>query len=89
MKILFIATSFNGMCQRAWVELDRLNHQVKVHVVSTQKNMIDAVNAYEPDLIIAPYLKTAIPDHLEEFFCLIFIPGFRVTGVHAHWIGLF
>ncbi len=37
MKILFITTSFNGLSQRAWVELDRLNHQVKVHVVSTKE----------------------------------------------------
>ena len=37
MKILFITTSFNGMSQRAWVELDRLNHQVKVHIASTEK----------------------------------------------------
>ena len=50
------------MSQRAWVELDRLNHQVKVHIVTTQKNMTETVNEYNPDLIIAPYLKTAIPE---------------------------
>ena len=76
MKILFITTAFNGMSQRAWVELDRLNHQVKVHVASTQKNMIDAVNDYEPDLIIAPYLKTRIPEIIwKNCTCLIIHPG--------------
>ena len=76
MKILFITSAFNGMTQRAWVELDRLNHQVKVHVVSTQKNMEDAVHAYQPDLIIAPYLKTAIPEIIwKNFSCLIIHPG--------------
>ncbi len=64
------------MSQRAWVELDRLNHQVKVHITSTPENMIDAVNNYEPDLIIAPYLKTAIPEIIwKKFVCLIVHPG--------------
>lgn len=76
MKILFIITSFNGMSQRAWIELDRLNHQVKLHIASTTDNMIDAVNAYEPDLIIAPYLKTAIPESIwKKYTCLIVHPG--------------
>ena len=76
MKILFITTSFNGMAQRAWVELDRLNHQVKVHVALTQKSMIDAVDEYRPDLIIAPYLKIAIPEITwKKYTCLIVHPG--------------
>lgn len=38
--------------------------------------MIDAVNNYEPDLIIAPYLKTAIPEIIwKKFICLIVHPG--------------
>jgi len=64
------------MSQRAWVELDRLNHQVKVHIVSTQSNMTEAVNEYDPDLIIAPYLKTAIPEIIwQKYTCLIVHPG--------------
>ena len=34
MKILFLTTAFNGMAQRAWIELDRLDHQVKVQIAS-------------------------------------------------------
>ncbi len=76
MKILFIITSFNGLSQRAWVELDRLNHQVKVHVVSTAQNMITAVEEYEPDLIVAPYLKTVIPEIIwKNHTCFIVHPG--------------
>src|SRR5664279_4056176 len=38
--------------------------------------MIDAVNEYIPDLIIAPYLKTAIPGSIwEKYTCLIIHPG--------------
>ena len=76
MKILFITTSFNGLSQRAWVELDRLNHQVKVHVVSTKNNMVDVVHDFVPDLIVAPYLKTAIPEIIwKNFTCFIVHPG--------------
>ena len=64
------------MSQRAWVELDRLNHQVKVHIASSQKNMEDAVDAYRPDLIIAPYLKMPISEIIwKKYTCLIVHPG--------------
>ncbi len=64
------------MSQRAWVELDRLNHQVKVHIASGQNLMIDAVNDFAPELIIAPYLKTAIPDTIwKNYPCFIIHPG--------------
>ncbi|MDQ6889545.1 MAG: hydrogenase maturation protein, partial [Bacteroidota bacterium] len=76
MKILFIITSFNGMSQRAWVELDRLDHKVKVHIASSPENMEDAVSEYEPDLIIAPYLKSAIPENIwKKYKCFIVHPG--------------
>ncbi|MDP4108218.1 MAG: hydrogenase maturation protein, partial [Bacillota bacterium] len=76
MKILIITTSFNGMSQRAWVELDRLNHQVKVHIATTQENMQNAVSNYQPELIIAPYLKTVIPEAIwKNYTCLIIHPG--------------
>lgn len=76
MKILFIVTTFNGMSQRAWIELDRLNHQVKVHIPSSQKSMEDAVDACKPDLIVAPFLKKRIPESIwKKFTCLILHPG--------------
>ncbi|MEO6289381.1 MAG: enoyl-CoA hydratase-related protein, partial [Ginsengibacter sp.] len=76
MKILFIVTSFNSLSQRAWVELDRLNHQVKVHIASSPELMIDAVNEYEPGLIIAPYLRSKIPEIIwTNYTCFIVHPG--------------
>ena len=64
------------MCQRAWIELDRLNHQVKVHIASDEQRMINAVNAFQPDLIIAPYLKTKIPANIyKNHTCLVVHPG--------------
>ncbi len=64
------------MSQRAWVELDRLNHQVKVHIASSENAMINKVSDYEPDLIVAPYLKTKIPGAIwKNYTCFIVHPG--------------
>ncbi len=76
MKILFLATAFNGMAQRAWIELDRLNHQVKVQIASGAEAMLQAVEAFQPELIIAPFLKTKIPEHIwKNHLCLVIHPG--------------
>jgi putative two-component system protein, hydrogenase maturation factor HypX/HoxX len=76
MKILFIVSSFNGLSQRCWLELDRLNHQVKIHVVSTEDAMKEAVSDFKPDLIVAPYLKKKIPAEIySRITCFIVHPG--------------
>ncbi|MCF6224419.1 MAG: hydrogenase maturation protein [Flavobacteriaceae bacterium] len=78
MKIQFITTAFNGMAQRLWVELDRLNHEVKVHIAITSDTMIEAVNDYKPDLIIAPFLTSKIPSEIyKKHICLIVHPGIK------------
>ncbi|MEP6616301.1 MAG: enoyl-CoA hydratase-related protein [Ginsengibacter sp.] len=76
MKILLITTAFNGLSQRVWVELDKLDHKVKLHLASAEQNMEEAVDQFQPDLIIAPYLKTVIPEIIwKQFICLIVHPG--------------
>lgn len=78
MKIFFITTSFNGMAQRAWLELDRLNHQVVVHIAADDGDMIEAVEAFQPDLIVAPFLKKKIPPEIwKKHVCLIIHPGIK------------
>jgi len=78
MKILFITDSFNGMAQRLWIELDRLNHAVKIHIPTTKKNMISDVSKYHPELIIAPFLTSKIPKEIyEKYLCLIVHPGIK------------
>ncbi len=78
MKIQFITTAFNGMAQRLWIELDRHNHEVRVHVTSTSSKMIDAVTSYQPDIIIAPFLTSKIPSNIyENYICLIVHPGIK------------
>lgn len=64
------------MAQRAWVELDRLDHAVKVHIASSPIEMVKVVEEDHPDLIVAPYLKAAIPQDIwEKYTCLIIHPG--------------
>jgi len=78
MKILFITSSFNGMAQRLWLELDGRDHQVKVHIAEDAPGMIDAVKAFDPDLIIAPFLKKKIPAEIwKNHICLIIHPGIK------------
>ena len=78
MKIQFITTAFNGMAQRLWIELDRLNHEVKVHIASNPQKMMEAVDNYKPDLIIAPYLTSKIPAQIyNNYLCLIVHPGIK------------
>lgn len=76
MKIIFITDAFNGMAQRLWIELDRLNHEVKVLIPTSSNAMITAVNKYNPKLIIAPFLTSKIPSEIyDNYLCLIVHPG--------------
>ncbi len=76
MKIQFLTNTFNGMAQRLWLELDRLNHEVKVQTGTSPAAMISAVETYRPDLIIAPYLTARIPAAIwQHYTCLVVHPG--------------
>lgn len=78
MRILLLASAFNSLTQRVFVELDDRGHDVGAAVVSDGQQMRDAVAAFEPELIVAPYLKTAIPEDLwRARTCLIVHPGIR------------
>ncbi len=44
MKILFISDSFNGMAQRLWIELDKLNHNIKLCIPTSSINMLELIN---------------------------------------------
>lgn len=78
MKVLFIATSHNSMSQRAYVELTDMGHEVNIHLASTQEEMIKAVEITKAELIISPFLKTAIPEEIwKNHKCIIVHPGIK------------
>ncbi|HJY65557.1 MAG TPA: formyltransferase family protein, partial [Streptosporangiaceae bacterium] len=76
MRILLIASAYNSMTQRVHAELADREHDVSVELALGDEVMRDAVHRFDPDLVIAPMLTTAIPaDIWSAVPCLIVHPG--------------
>lgn len=78
MRILFLTHSFNSLSQRLFVELQERQHEVSVEFDINDATAIQAVDLFQPELIIAPFLKRAIPEVIwRNHVCLIVHPGIR------------
>ena len=76
MRILFITHSFNSMTQRLYCELSALGHEISVEFDIADAVAEEAVARFVPDLIVAPFLKRAIPASIwSRHVCLIVHPG--------------
>lgn len=76
MRILMLTTAFNSLAQRVWVELGDLGHEVSVELALGPSHMIEAVALFDPDLVVAPFLKAAIPAQVwQRHVCLVVHPG--------------
>ena len=76
MRILFLTHAFNSLTQRLFVELRRLGHEVSIEFDINDRVTEEAVELYCPDLVIAPFLKRAIPESVwRRNFCWIVHPG--------------
>ncbi|MFF9560591.1 hydrogenase maturation protein [Streptomyces albus] len=77
MDILLVASAFNSLSQRTYVELSDRGHRVDVVLASHGDEAVRAaVREGTPDLVIAPMLKTALPEDVwQEHTCLIVHPG--------------
>ncbi|MFB7600387.1 hydrogenase maturation protein [Streptomyces sp. NPDC056160] len=77
MDILLVASAFNSLTQRVYAELTDHGHRVDVVLASHGTDPVRAAVARtRPELIIAPMLKTALPEDLwREHTCLIVHPG--------------
>lgn len=76
MVILLMATAFNSLTQRVFAELRDLGHRVEVAVATDDEVLRAAVDRHQPELIVAPFLTTAIPrDIWSTRICLIVHPG--------------
>ncbi|GGL05302.1 enoyl-CoA hydratase-related protein [Streptomyces flaveus] len=77
MDILLVASAFNSLSQRVFAELSDQGHRVDVVLASQGAEAVRAaVREARPQLIIAPMLKTALPDDVwREHTCLIVHPG--------------
>ncbi len=78
MRILFLTHAFNSLAQRLFVELQAGGHEVSVEFDINDEVAAEAVDLYRPDLIIAPFLKRAIPESIwRRHVCLVVHPGIR------------
>jgi putative two-component system hydrogenase maturation factor HypX/HoxX len=76
VKVLFLTHAFNSLAQRLHVELDRAGHEVAIEFDVNDAVTREAVELAKPDVIVAPYLKRAIPEDIwSRIPCLIVHPG--------------
>ncbi|MFD0009051.1 formyltransferase family protein, partial [Streptomyces sp. NPDC127178] len=77
MDILLVASAFNSLSQRVYAELSDQGHRVEVVLASHGPEAVRAaVRETRPELVIAPMLKTALPEDVwQEHTCLIVHPG--------------
>ncbi|HEY3326546.1 MAG TPA: hydrogenase maturation protein [Novimethylophilus sp.] len=76
MRILFLTHSFNSLAQRLWLELTARGHEVSVEFDIADTVTEEAVALWRPDIIVAPFLKRAIPASIwSRHVCLVVHPG--------------
>ncbi|MET9683446.1 hydrogenase maturation protein [Streptomyces coeruleorubidus] len=77
MDILLVVSAFNSLSQRVYAELSDEGHHVDVVLASHGADAVRAaVREVRPELIVAPMLKSALPEDVwQEHTCLIVHPG--------------
>ncbi|MDK9720476.1 MAG: hydrogenase maturation protein [Rhodospirillales bacterium] len=76
MRILLLAHSFNSLTQRVWVELAARGHELALELDIKDSVAEEALDLFRPDLIVAPFLKRAIPASVwQAVRCLVIHPG--------------
>ncbi|MDE1986595.1 MAG: hydrogenase maturation protein [Alphaproteobacteria bacterium] len=76
MRILLLVHSFNSLSQRLHVELRERHHDVSVEFDVNDAVTREAVELFDPDVVLAPFLKRAIPEDVwRSRRCLIVHPG--------------
>ena len=76
MRILLLAHSFNSLSQRLWIVLAEQGHEVSLELDVNDAVTSDAVRRWSPDVVIAPFLKRAIPETVwSTVGCLVVHPG--------------
>lgn len=78
MRILFLTHAFNSLTQRLYVELTAAGHDVAIEFDVNDRVTEEAVALWRPELVIAPFLKRAIPESVwRHHRCLVVHPGIR------------
>lgn len=76
MRILMLTHAFNSLSQRLWLELTEDGHDLSVEFDISDAVTRQAVALWRPDIVLAPFLKRAIPEDVWRALpCLIVHPG--------------
>ncbi len=76
MRILLLTHAFNSLTQRLGAELQVRGHSVSIEFDIADSVAEEAVALFRPDLIVAPYLRRAIPQSIwSRHVCLVVHPG--------------
>ena len=78
MKILLLVTSFNSQTQAVYTRLQDNRHAVSVCFAIGEEQMLEEIEAFEPEIILCPFLKAYLPPSIyENYPTYIFHPGPR------------
>ncbi|MFJ3631417.1 enoyl-CoA hydratase-related protein [Streptomyces sp. NPDC090112] len=76
MYVLLVASAFNSLTQRVHAELRDRGHRVAVELAVPGTAWPEAVHRHRPDLVLAPMLRTALPEDVwTAYTCLVVHPG--------------
>jgi len=76
MRVLLLSHAFNSLTQRLYGELLAMGHEPSVELDINDRVSSEAVDLFRPHLILAPYLRRAIPESIwRHHLCLVIHPG--------------
>ena len=76
MRILLLSHAFNSLTQRLWADLERDGHELSLELDVNDRVTEQAVALWAPELVVAPFLKRAIPESVwRRHRCLVVHPG--------------
>jgi putative two-component system hydrogenase maturation factor HypX/HoxX len=58
---MLLCSSFNGLSQRVWTDLREAGHAVTVQLATDPAEVVAAVRALDPELVVCPYLRERVP----------------------------
>jgi len=88
MRILLLTHAFNSLTQRIDTELRAAGHDTSIEFDISDAVTEEAVTLFQPDLLIAPYLRRAIPTSVwSRHTCLVVQPGVEGDRGRRRWTG--
>ncbi|MHC8386886.1 hydrogenase maturation protein [Pseudomonas sp. MDT2-39-1] len=64
LNIILLSSAFNGLSQRAWLELRQMGHCPSVVLFTDEKTVCEQIEQSGADLVICPFLKDRVPQQL-------------------------